>query len=239
MKYKKGLVSCIMPTYNRADFLEQRFTELEGSSYKEWELIVVDDGSTDNTEEVVKNLKGDSDNIHYVKVPKNSGCVSIPRAIGITFATGEYIAPWDDDVYHSTEKLEMLVSALSGTDSVLAYGDRYSKDQNNQVAYCTLKDWDPTGEPGWGVDGAQYIYRRSVYEDMDLVFCRRACDWHTAKEIWKVKPGFVHVKQPVSIYEWHGKNRSLDDSTKEKIIHPEHYKFYFEDSEYKCTLMMV
>ena len=239
MKYKKGLVSCIMPTYNRADFLEKRFFELVNGSYQKWELIIVDDGSDDNTEKEVERLKGDDSRITYVKVSKNSGCVSIPRAIGLTFAEGEYVAPWDDDIYHATDKLEVLVSALSGTDSVLAYGDRYSKDKTNQVAYCTLKDWDPTGDPGWGVDGGQYIYKRSVYEDMSLVFCRRACDWHTAQEIWKVKPGFVHVEQPVVIYEWHGKNRSLDDSTKEKTIYPENYKFYFEDSEYKHTLIKV
>jgi len=228
-----------MPTYNRADFLKKRFYELVNSCYKDWELIVVDDGSSDDTEKIMKEAVENEPRIKYVKLPRNSGCVSIPRAVGITRAEGEFIAPWDDDIHHATDKLTTLVGALSGTDSVLAYGDRYTKDETDKVAYCTLADWDPTGEPGWGVDGGQYIYRHSVYEKMELVFCRRACDWHTAKEIWKVKPGFVHVKQAVMIYAWHGGNRSLDDSTKEKEINPEHFKFYFEDSEYKYSLFKV
>jgi len=157
MKYKDGLVSCIMPTYNRCGMLEKRFTELQNSSHLNWELIVVDDCSSDDTEEVVLDLKGDDGRIKYIKLPSNSGCVSIPRAIGIATSKGEYIAPWDDDIYHATDKLEVLVSALSGSNSLLAYGDRYSKDQNDLVAYCTLEDWDPTGEPGWGVDGGQYL----------------------------------------------------------------------------------
>ena len=239
MKYKEGLVSCIMPTFNRCDMLQRRFHELRMSSYDNWELIVVDDGSTDDTEEVVKTLKGDDDRIHYIKVSKNSGCVSIPRAIGIVQSQGEYIAPWDDDIFHSVDKLEFLVSALSGTDSSLAYGDRFTKDQDDKVTYLTLKDWDPTGNPGWGVDGSQYIYRKDVYSKMPLVFCKRACDWHTAKEIWKTNPGFVQVTQPVAIYRWHGGNRSLDDTTKDKEIKLKDYEFYFENNDYTYNLVMT
>jgi len=239
MKYKEELVSCILPTFNRASWVKDRVGELLSQSHEDWELIIVDDHSTDDTLEVCEEYVKNYDNISYIKLDHNSGCVTIPRNIGICQAQGEYIAHIDDDVVSFPRKLEALVEALEDTSMVLAYGDRidyYTDDTpNNPVGTAAsgvvrVPNWNPLNQ--WGVDGGQFLYKSNVYEHIDLVFVRRGCDWELAKKIWGINDGgFVYVGgEVVSMYIWHTSNRSLDDSTKVKPINPASFASYLVPS---------
>lgn len=76
-----GLVSIIMPSYNTAKFISGSIESVLAQTYSDWELIIVDDCSTDNTDEVVKPFLSDS-RIKYIKNEKNSGAaVSRNRAL--------------------------------------------------------------------------------------------------------------------------------------------------------------
>lgn len=226
---RKGVVSCIMPTYNRADiFLTEAIRHAQKQTYEQWELIVIDDGSSDDTYDVVKQFF-DDERIIYSRLYKNSGCVSIPRAIGIMLARGEFLAHWDDDIIHFPMKLEVLVKALNdNTNTDLAYGFRRAERMHSPGEYDIVGPayYDPTIR--WGVDGSQFIYRSSVYKHIPLSLCKRGCDWEIMKLIWRNNPGFVMVSDLVSQYNWHGGNRSLDDKgTKQRIYHPSDFEEYF------------
>ena len=67
-----GLVSIIMPSYNTASFIAESIQSVLAQSYKDWELIIVDDCSPDNTDEIVKPYLSD-ERIKYLKNEKNSG----------------------------------------------------------------------------------------------------------------------------------------------------------------------
>jgi glycosyltransferase involved in cell wall biosynthesis len=99
-------VSVIIPTYNRAHYMSRCINSVLNQTYQNFEIIVVDDASTDNTEEVVKSLG--SDKIHYLKLPKNKK-VAGARNEGIKIAKGEFIIPLDSDDEFLPEKLEKLV----------------------------------------------------------------------------------------------------------------------------------
>jgi glycosyltransferase involved in cell wall biosynthesis len=102
-------VSIIMPTYNRAPFLRETIESIRAQSYPNWELIILDDGSDDNTEEIIAGIK--DERIRYFKSGK-TGWVSKLRNEGIKRATGELIAFNDsDDLWHPA-KLEKQVAAL-------------------------------------------------------------------------------------------------------------------------------
>jgi len=103
------LVSVIVTTYNRADLLCETLDSILSQTYENFELIVVDDGSTDNTEEVVK--RHSAGRINYIKT-ENWGGPARPRNIGIEKATGEYIAFCDDDDIWLPKKLEKQINYI-------------------------------------------------------------------------------------------------------------------------------
>jgi len=106
------LVSVIVTTYNRADLLCETIDSILYQTYKNFELIVVDDGSTDNTEEAVK-MYSDS-RLQYIKTD-NWGGPARPRNIGINASKGKYISFCDDDDIWLHKKLEKQVIALDNS----------------------------------------------------------------------------------------------------------------------------
>lgn len=85
-------VSVIIPTFNSEQFIEQTIDSVFNQSYKDFELIVVDDGSTDGTDKIISRYKN---RITYIR-KKNEG-ISVARNMGITQTQGEYIAFIDHD----------------------------------------------------------------------------------------------------------------------------------------------
>ena len=100
---EKPLISIVLPTYNRKGVIGRAINSVIRQSYHKWELIIIDDGSTDGTEEFIRTY-GNSYNIKYVKQP-NRG-VSISRNNGISLSKGEYIAFIDSDDEWIERKLE-------------------------------------------------------------------------------------------------------------------------------------
>lgn len=103
------LVSIIIPVYNGANFISEAIDSALAQTYKNIEILVVDDGSKDNTGEIVKRY---GNSVKYL--PKENGGVSTALNFGIENAKGEYIS-WlsHDDFYHS-DKIEKQIKILSG-----------------------------------------------------------------------------------------------------------------------------
>ena len=104
------LVSVIIPTYNRDSYLERAISSVLAQTYQTWELWIVDDGSTDHTEEMARRSCQQDPRIHYIK-QTNTG-VSVARNRGIARARGTYVAFLDDDDRWLPEKLTMQVAFM-------------------------------------------------------------------------------------------------------------------------------
>jgi glycosyltransferase involved in cell wall biosynthesis len=102
--------SVVIPTFNRAYLIERPIQSVLAQTCSSFEIIIVDDNSTDNTEELVKGI-GDS-RIKYVRHDQNHGS-NVARNTGIENATGEYIAFLDSDDEWLPEKLEKQLKVLS------------------------------------------------------------------------------------------------------------------------------
>lgn len=96
-------VSVIIPTYNRAHLLGRSIRSIMNQTYQNFEIIVVDDGSTDNTDELIFSLVNEK--IRYIRHEKNKGAAAA-RNTGIKAAKGDYIAFQDSDDIWLPEKLE-------------------------------------------------------------------------------------------------------------------------------------
>lgn len=102
-------VSIIIPTYNRAYCIERSIRSVLEQTYQEFELLIVDDGSSDNTQDVVNSI-GD-ERIRYIPMPENKGAAAA-RNEGIRQAAYEYIAFQDSDDVWRPDKLEKQMRAL-------------------------------------------------------------------------------------------------------------------------------
>jgi glycosyltransferase involved in cell wall biosynthesis len=104
-----ALVSVIIPTYNRAHIIGRAIESVLKQTHTNFELIIIDDGSTDNTAEVVKSF--DDERIKYIKHERNKG-VATARNTGIGVSGGSYIAFQDSDDEWLPQKLEKQMAAF-------------------------------------------------------------------------------------------------------------------------------
>lgn len=144
-------VSVIIPTYNRAVLLRSAINSVLSQSYEDYEIIVVDDGSTDDTEKIVNELS--TDKLRYV-YQENKGR-SAARNYGIKLARGEYVAFLDSDDTFTPSKLEFQVQ-------ILDYNPCYG------LVYSYAKIIDENGD----YLNAQYEGNLSGWIYPDLLFIR-------------------------------------------------------------------
>ncbi|SDS38528.1 glycosyltransferase family 2 protein [Gramella sp. MAR_2010_147] len=107
-----GLVSVIMPAYNSEAFITESIRSVIFQTYENWELLIIDDASTDATREIIKKFSSEDTRIHLLKNPVNSG-THISRNKGIKAASGDFIAFLDADDQWKPEKLTKQLNVLS------------------------------------------------------------------------------------------------------------------------------
>jgi glycosyltransferase involved in cell wall biosynthesis len=145
-------VSIVLPTYNGAKYIRQSIDSCLDQTYKNIELIIVDDGSTDETPEIIKSYN--DERIKYTRHEKNKG---LPHALNTGFAnvTGEYLTWTSDDNYYHEEAIEKMLSFL--------------KTKNCEFVYCdyyTFEGDDPSN---------RNLIRLPKYVTFERINCVRAC----------------------------------------------------------------
>lgn len=115
------LVSVIMPSYNTGKFIAESINSVLSQSYTNWELIIVDDCSTDDTDNIVASFLKD-ERIRYLKNKKNSGA-AISRNYALREAKGKWIAFLDSDDLWMPEKLEKQIRYMEEKDYAFTYTD--------------------------------------------------------------------------------------------------------------------
>ena len=122
------LVSIIMPSYNTGKFIQETINSVKNQTYNNWELIIVDDGSTDNTDEVVRAIK--DDRIKYIKNKVNKGA-AISRNIALREAKGKWIAFLDSDDLWKEDKLEKQIKFMEDNNYYFSYTNYIEIDENS------------------------------------------------------------------------------------------------------------
>lgn len=105
------MVSIIIPTYNREKYIERAVQSILGQTYDRYEIIIVDDGSTDNTREIIRVLEDKDDRIRYIKLEENRG-PAYARNIGMKEAKSEFIAFLDSDDEWLPDKLKLQMDKM-------------------------------------------------------------------------------------------------------------------------------
>jgi teichuronic acid biosynthesis glycosyltransferase TuaG len=109
-----NLVSIITPSYNSAKYIVETIKSVQNQTYTNWEMIIVDDGSSDNTEKIINEIQLIDSRIHFFKLDQNSGS-GVARNKGIENASGEYLTFIDaDDIWFPTF-IEKSIEAIVDT----------------------------------------------------------------------------------------------------------------------------
>ena len=142
------LVSIIMPSYNTAQYISESILSVKEQTYNNWELIIVDDCSKDNTDEVVRPFLTDK-RIKYFKNDINSGA-AVSRNRALREAKGKWIAFLDSDDLWNKEKLEKQI--------------RFMQDKNIKFSYTKYIEIDENSQPnGISVSGPKKISKIGMY----------------------------------------------------------------------------
>lgn len=123
-----NLVSIIMPSYNTAQYIGESISSVLNQTYSNWELIIVDDCSTDNTDEIITAIK--DKRIRYLKNEKNSGA-AVSRNRALREAKGKWIAFLDSDDLWDKDKLEKQIRFMEENDYHFTYTDYLEIDENS------------------------------------------------------------------------------------------------------------
>lgn len=144
---ENGLVSIIMPSYNTAPFIKKTIQSVLNQTYANWELIIVDDCSTDNTDEILETIK--DPRIRYFKNEKNSGA-AVSRNKALREASGQWIAYLDSDDLWMPEKLEKQI--------------RFMVDNGYAFSYTNYEEIDVDGnKTGVRVTGPKKITKTGMF----------------------------------------------------------------------------
>lgn len=149
------LVSIIMPSYNTAQYIADSIRSVQAQTYKNWELLIVDDCSSDNSDDVVAPFLSDA-RIRHLKNEVNSGA-AVSRNYALREAKGRWIAFLDsDDLWHP-EKLERQIL--------------FMEKENCHFSYTYYQEIDEASQPlGVTVQGPRHITKAGM-----LRFCWPGC----------------------------------------------------------------
>lgn len=194
-EFGQPLVSVIIPTWNAAAFLPTTLETVFSQTWPALEIIVVDDGSTDNTAELLAEYGGKIKVLHL----ENSGGPSRPRNCGVKNATGEYIAFFDSDDLMEPEKISQAMEVFATHPEV---GFLSSNFRSIDVDGCVLKD-DYLSEytvfrkdlqtselPGVGLLPGALAFKnliRTNFVGTSSVVCRRECLMGTGPFVEEMK----------------------------------------------------
>lgn len=161
-----GKISVIIPTHNRADLLPRAIKSIQSQTRPVDEIIIVSDGSTDNTEEVVQTLAREDKRIHLIAYyPGHNG--NYARNKGLEAADGEFIAFLDDDDEWLPRKTELQMSLFERDSEVgLVYASQNCIYEDSGISYQT--------QPMWRGDLSKKIFIRGEMGTPSQVMIRRS-----------------------------------------------------------------
>lgn len=125
-------VSIIVPVYNAEKYIEETVASVKAQTYKNWELLLVEDGSTDNTAQVMADMLKKEPDERIQILSKENGGAARARNYGLSHATGRYIAYIDADDLWSSDKLEKQLAFMEEKKAAFCFTGYEFADENGK-----------------------------------------------------------------------------------------------------------
>lgn len=230
--------SIVIPTYNRADLLERCLKSVLAQSYTNWEAIVVDNYSDDNTEDVVKSLN--DDRILFVK-NHNYGVIAVSRNKALDMISGDWICFLDSDDCWLPNKLERMLAYTEDYDLIYhGYKKNISRTklfQKLNVYFYEIKEpyipytllrGDPIN-PSCSCVSKRLIGNTRYSEEKELTACE---DYDFFLRLLEKKPRVKYLKEILTLYDVGGCSHNEKASLRDLEIF-KRWDHYLNDEEKK------
>lgn len=224
------MVSVIVPNYNHGKFLRQRIDTVLAQTYTDFELILLDDASTDDSPEILRSYQNDPRVSHLVINPQNGGGPFLQWKKGMELARGKYVWIAESDDWSEPRFLETLVNGLEAhPEAALAFSRSRKVDEHNvlkELYNFEAKDFISSTEDFYAngtkfcerilckynilVNASSVVFRREAYGKTNGVETRhRICsDWLLWWDLSRVG-NVLFFSEPLNLYRRHSFNTSL------------------------------
>lgn len=235
-------VSIVLPTYNGSRYIRESIDSILGQTYTDWELIIVDDCSTDDTLEIVRGYESMDSRIRVIHNVINR---KLPGALNVGFenAGGKYLTWTSDDNEYLPSALAVMVGRLEASDAVMVCADEYVMDEKGMVKKDVVLTHIDEELCRRNTVRACFLYRREVLDSIGnydtLLYCVEDYDyWLRIKQ----KYGRIdRIDQVLYKYRYH--DAALTITKKEKIftalkqLRRKHLNFILEDLKNKKGIL--
>lgn len=222
-------ISCIMPAYNVETYIGRAIDSIINQDFTDWELVVVDDCSTDSTVEVVERYVAKDNRIRLIRRTDNSGGPFVPRKDAIESARSEIIAPLDADDWIDSDYLRVLLELKVSLKANIVYPSMYDEIDGGgrrrivpiegmefdkvfkgaDLVKCTLDGWK-LGAGGGLLDKDLYLRCMNMFENPQYMFADEVLTrilLHSADRVVLSTAGYYYFPNVESITHMVNMNR--------------------------------
>jgi len=253
MKFNNKLVTTIIPCYNQSQYLEEALQSVLNQTHTHWECIMVNDGSTDNTEEIAKTWAAKDPRFLYFY--KENGGVSSARNFGLERAKGGYIQFLDADDILDKIKFELSLNQLDNkeNDAIKMAISHFRKFTNNpnktSNPYCNLNaqffnfesllyQWNET----FSIPIHCGFFEASLFESIRFPENLTAQeDWIVWVNIFKQGNKALFIDEPLALYRRNNDSRTMSgDLYSDQLKAYEYFKNNLSEAEfYKLSVILI
>jgi len=214
-------ISIILPTFNRSKLLTQTIKNIQNQTFEDYELIIVNDASNDETINIIKQFKAIDGRIKLIDNNKNVGCAK-SREFGLKQSLGELIVFIDDDDQWDNNKLMEQYNAIMHTNSDMAISDYYIFKNKNKIhkkmnLFAQKFKKQILKRPGPFFQSI--MIKKELIKKIKNPFDSESIpseDWNFFIELSKLNPTISYIDKPLFTWNIHDENQSLN-LTKEAI----------------------
>ena len=214
-----ALISIIIPTFNHGNYLRRALQSVLCQTYKNWEVIVIDNHSIDNTDEIIESFS--DPRISYLKI-HNNGVIAASRNLGIRNAKGQWIAFLDSDDWWKNNKLQLCFDSME-TNVDLIHHDLVTIKNNSSKSVKMKVNIFQVSPPilinlllkGNHIQQSSVVVRKSLLEKIgfinespEMVACE---DYNTWLRIAQITDQFKFIKIKLGYYSEHENSTSNKD----------------------------
>jgi len=248
-----SLVSIIIPCYNQAQYMDESLQSVLNQTYPNWECIIVNDGSSDNSDEIGKNWSVKNSQFQYYF--KENGGVSSARNFGLKKAQGHYIQFLDADDVLDKSKLELSLNQLANKENdaikmVISNFRMYTIDPNKTtIPYCNLNaqlfnfesllyQWNET----FSIPIHCGFFEASLFESIRFPENLTAQeDWIVWVNLFKLGSRALFIDEPLALYRRNNASRTMSgDLYSDQLKAYEYFKNNLTEAEfYKLSVILI
>jgi len=234
-------ISIILPTFNRSSILKKTIRNIQNQTFQNYELIIINDASNDNTINMVTQLQKTDHRIKLINNNQNVGCAK-SRMLGLEKSSAPIIAFIDDDDKWHENKLMKQYNAITHNNIDAVISDYCIIKENKKKHVCmkafsiNLK-FEILKRPGPFFQSI--MIKKELIKKMNNPFDSQAIpseDWNFFIELSKLNPSIKYIKEPLFTWHLHSNNQSLNFTQEAKALYyiiTKHYNYIKKEHGFK------